>query len=622
MATATFTRIFVPPARFLNRAEEARFRRDYVAQYRENRIDALLLGLVLWLGFVTTDFYYFNLYPLRTTDSVLLQVLIYRSIGVVILLTGLILIRRRTFRSEARTTVLFCVGIVLLYVINLLMLSTVPYPRHYQNGLLLVLFFIFGFFRIRSRPLGMVLLVLLVMSVPVYLDGTHISEEPSYWRSAFANLVAFCILGWGITIALERSAREAFAQRLEVEKARSAAELRARALRDGQDEVQRELTKLKQEKTEFLARAVHDLRNQAHAIGCDVAMANDGVADGRSDVVAAYLAKVEASTVRLSASFHALLDLARLETGSVRFDLKEINLVPLVQAAVDELRETAAEAKVRLGMLCRDQRPIFVRTDRYQLARVLENLVSNAIKYADTKKGSAAFVSVGLVRLSGRVRIDVVDNGLGIPEQDMLRVFEPFEQLSERRDGVGLGLSIVREIVNQLEQHQIGLSSTAGKGTRFRIDLPRIDHSGAGVEVSEPAVAKDMQRKLENAYILVIEDNREALASLASVIRARGAIVETASSQQEAMVILDELERDLDLIITDYRLDGGAIATPVVQAARDAIGEGLPIIVVTGEIEVARDDPELYGVSLVSKPILPAALVAHAASLLAGHHSG
>ena len=119
-----------------------------------------------------------------------------------------------------------------------------------------------------------------------------------------------------------------------------------------------------------------------------------------------------------------------------------------------------------------------VRSDRQLLARVLTNIIGNAIKYSDPSKPKPVVV-VGIVGLPNRARIDIIDNGIGIPSQHWEDVFQPFFQLGnaerDREKGLGLGLSIVKSIMQLLKEHRIDMRSTEGKGTRFSLDIPRAD---------------------------------------------------------------------------------------------------------------------------------------------------
>ena len=198
--------------------------------------------------------------------------------------------------------------------------------------------------------------------------------------------------------------------------------------------------------------------------------------------------------------------------------------------------------------------PVLVRSDRHLLGRVVANLVSNAIKYSDPGKDGRCGVVVGIVCLPNRVRVDVVDNGVGIAEPDWGRVFSPFVQLAnperDREKGVGLGLSIVNAIVILLAGHRLDMRSWEGKGTRFSLELPYGDRQpqpALRAELRQPAGVLD----LSGLYVFYVEDDGLVRRSTAALLDALGIRYELFASFEALEAALPEIERDPDLLISD-----------------------------------------------------------------------
>jgi len=181
--------------------------------------------------------------------------------------------------------------------------------------------------------------------------------------------------------------------------------------------------------------------------------AADGAAR-RGDVrKCAELVGMSQTALRLArSSFRAVLEISQLESGFVRAEYSSFDVEELLGEVLSQARGAAEERRVRVrARRRRSGPPLVVRSDRHLLGRVLVNLASNAVKYGDVRRGDAAAVLVGAVGLASRVRVDVVDNGVGIPRDQWDNIFRPFTQLDnperDREKGVGLGLSIVHAIL-------------------------------------------------------------------------------------------------------------------------------------------------------------------------------
>jgi signal transduction histidine kinase len=216
-------------------------------------------------------------------------------------------------------------------------------------------------------------------------------------------------------------------------------------------------------KSRFLAAASHDLKQPMTVLmgtlDC-IRRAGDAPPDPR------HLDRAETCVVQLAQALDQLLEVARLDTGARPPRWQEFDVEPLLRRLVESCEPLAEQKHLRLRM--RAPRGLAVRSDPEMLTTVLNNLVGNAIKY--TRRGG---VLVAARRRRDAVLIQVIDTGVGIPEDQREAIFEEFRQLEpQHSEGVGLGLSIVKRTLGTLG-HRIFVRSVAGKGTSFTVELPR-----------------------------------------------------------------------------------------------------------------------------------------------------
>jgi CheY-like chemotaxis protein len=251
-----------------------------------------------------------------------------------------------------------------------------------------------------------------------------------------------------------------------------------------------------------------------------------------------------------------------------------------------------------------------VRADRHLLARVLANLLSNGVKYSDSRKGDKATVIIGVVALPGRCRIDVVDNGIGIAESEQENVFKPFFQIANTEQdgekGLGLGLSIVNAIVSTVDGHSLTMRSKLGFGTRFSVVLPR---SSLGVFHIERANSESANVDVAGLYVLYVEDNKGVRKSTETLLREFGVLCDVSSSVEELVGKLPKLERMPDIVLTDYHLSDGTTAIDVVNAVYAEFQTRIPTIVLTGESGDFQYSEGMNGVVVLRKPISPKELL-------------
>ncbi|MEO8849685.1 MAG: ATP-binding protein, partial [Casimicrobiaceae bacterium] len=304
-------------------------------------------------------------------------------------------------------------------------------------------------------------------------------------------------------------------------------------------------------KSQLLAAASHDLRQPLHALALFSAALAERT---RGSDLAALVANVERSTASLDAQFDQLLDLSRLEANAFHPARTRVTLAPLFARLRSEF---APHAQARSLELRFASTSAAVDSDPALLARILRNLIGNALRY--TQSGG---VIVGARRRDGRVAIDVFDTGPGICAQDRERIFDEFFQITSLADspqagrGSGLGLAIVKRFATLLG-HQISVDSRVGRGARFRLLCARAEGAGA-TRRALPLARSSRKGTLDGALVAVIDDDAAAIEGMRALFGAWGARVAGGTHAEAVLDALGVLESYPALIIADLRLANGA----------------------------------------------------------------
>jgi len=244
-----------------------------------------------------------------------------------------------------------------------------------------------------------------------------------------------------------------------------------------------------------------------------------------------------------------------------------------------------------------------VQSDRRLLRRLLQNLVSNAIKY--TPKGR---VLVGCRRGRGRLRIDVCDTGLGVPRSKKRAIFQEFHRLDQGAKvarGLGLGLSIVERIARVLE-HNITVSSAVGRGSRFSVEVPR----SAAIPVSQQQRApRDIDRvQLSGITVLCIDNDLAILDGMDTLLAGWGCRVFKAPDLKTAVAVVAEAKVTPDGLLVDYHLDDGNGIEAITELRR-RFGADLNAILITADrTPHVREQARAQTIQVLNKPLKPAAL--------------
>ncbi|TPJ80159.1 hybrid sensor histidine kinase/response regulator [Mesorhizobium sp. B2-6-2] len=364
-------------------------------------------------------------------------------------------------------------------------------------------------------------------------------------------------------------------------------------------------------KTRFLAAASHDVLQPLNAAHLSVSALAEVQA---SDEGRKLVRQVERSLETMEDLLRTLLDISKLDAGVVQPEIGDVSLEALFSSLRSDFLPEAAKKGLSLKF-----RPVnvAVRSDRTLLRRILQNILSNALRY--TRSGG---VLVGTRHRGDTIRIDVADTGCGIPEDQREAVFEEFHRgTSTLADaglagGLGLGLAIVRRMAAALG-HPVTFSSKVGRGTIFHIDVP------VGMAAAEPAMAAaDMERPrgygLFGTKVLLVENDTDVLSAMTSLLERWQCLVRAATSTDDALDLLGDTAWVPDIIIADQHLDGGDLGTSTIAEVRDYLGRTVPALIVTADgSEPVAKAARAAGIELMRKPLKPAQLRALLAHLLA-----
>jgi Na+/proline symporter/signal transduction histidine kinase len=348
-------------------------------------------------------------------------------------------------------------------------------------------------------------------------------------------------------------------------------------------------------KTKFLAAASHDILQPLNAARLYVtSLIQRG---GRED--RRLVDNIDASLEAVEEIFGALLDISRLDTGALRPEFASFRIDDLLRQIEVEFAPLASAKGLGLTFVpC----GLVVRSDRRLLRRLIQNLVSNAIKY--TPEGR---VLIGCRRRGDHLRIDVYDTGVGIPQSRWRDVFVEFHRLDQGAKiarGLGLGLSIVERLARVLDC-TIDLESETGRGSHFMVTVAR--SKGSPVELPAREETRIDPGQLAGITALCIDNEPAVLDGMETLLRGWGCEVIKAPDLGLAIESISKSHLMPNGLLVDYHLDQGNGIEAIVQLRR-RYGD-LPAILITADRSPAvREQARAQGVQVLHKPIKPAAL--------------
>ena len=378
--------------------------------------------------------------------------------------------------------------------------------------------------------------------------------------------------------------------------------------------------KVSEEKTRFFASASHDLRQPLHAIALFGAVMEKELQGLPQHTNATRLMR---AVNALGTSLDTMLDVSRLDAGVVTPELRAVALNAVLQSINPVFTSLAEEKGLQLRLRAS---PLWVKSDAHLLQRLLSNLVDNAIKY--TTQGGVLVVARARETAAGaQAWIDVIDTGAGIAPQHQDLIYQEFYQVNnpgrDRTQGLGIGLSIVRRL-SALLDHPVELKSQPGRGSRFRVKLPRTPAPALAPELAmaeaqeqaplNPGLALTAAVQVLPRHILLIEDESDIGDAMTALLGAYGVRLRVARDELQATAAFRQKAAEsapLDAMICDYRLANGVDGLELAQRLRQQFAPHLPLLLVTGETSAERlQRVRDSGLPVLFKPVSAAALLA------------
>jgi len=459
----------------------------------------------------------------------------------------------------------------------------------------------------RGYELGAVDYILSPVLAPVLRTKVRVFVDLYETRAALARS------NLELTAELQRSnerLQAEIAERLRVENEREALLARETVLRVEAEELSRL-------KDEFLATMSHELRTPLNAIFGWITLLRTRRLDEATQARA--LETIERNARAQKRLIEDLLDVSRIVTGKVTLELATVEPRRAVEAALETMHPAAQAKGLKIVPLL-DTGAGTVRGDFARLQQIVCNLLSNAIKFTPTD----GQVEVCLARRNGEIEISVSDNGQGIKPEFLPHVFDRFRQedgsISRRHGGLGLGLAIVRHLVElhagTVEAHSDG----EGKGAHFVVRLPARDAVGQPRPADTPASGVLTSAMLSNVRVLVVDDDPSSRELMTGMLEGYGARVSLAESGQAALTVL--FAQRPDVLIADLGMPGmdGYALIEQVRALDPDFGGQTPAIAVTAHAS-AQDRLKALQAGYqnhVAKPVEPEELAIVIASLTGG----
>jgi hypothetical protein len=372
-------------------------------------------------------------------------------------------------------------------------------------------------------------------------------------------------------------------------------------------------------KDEFLATVSHELRTPLNSILGWAQLMRTNTLDSQSSARA--LDTIERNTKSLAQIIEDLLDVSRIISGKLRLEARPIELAPVIEAALDAIRPAADAKNIRLRVSV--DRSARVSGDPNRLQQVAWNLLSNAIKFTPT----GGEVAVSLERDPSTASIMVTDNGEGIAEEFLPYVFDRFRQadstFARMHGGLGLGLAIVRHLVEMHGGEVRAESAGRGKGATFTVSFPLVAVSTGSQRalLRVPERLKDDSKQLAGLSVMIVDDESDARELLVAMLEQRGASVVAAASVSEALAALAEATNGSmpDVLVSDIGMpiEDGFDLIRRVRALAPQHGGKIPAIALTAyaTTEDRRRVLEAGFEHHLAKPIEPATLASAVANL-------
>ena len=576
---ADLSRLFIPPAVFVDTSLEKSFLIDYSEQNLRQRRLFIIIALILWIAFAYWDYHHRVHHPTIISDSRFAAIITLRILGALAIFVSIARAFSDKFLIEQHASRVIMTTIVAANLCLAGMMSVLPAPLNYEYyfvGVVLVLFFQYGTMALLTwRSLLTTVFTIIILLVQ---DWIH---EPLgiYFFPSMFYLIAFSFLGLAVSVKLERTARERYSQMMVLNSSNQSLKVANRSMRrekkktdaafqemfDSEFKKAQQLSERTEATTRFVRATYHDTMQPLASIAT-LAHAGAQVPHGGTPPDFASLFKgIATSAKEINLLFKGLRDVFMVGESDPAIEAVSLNQLfdEVEQVYAPQARKKALELRV-----VRRKNDVRLETDPLLMMRILGNLVSNAIKYTD--QGG---VLIGSVLAKTMVRIDVIDTGIGIQPAYGQKIFDEFFQVNNpsknKAMGLGLGLYIVRTFIARLSGHRLSFSSRVARGTRFSIDCPVSDSSLPALPQHHTTIPENLHIDLSGMYVVVVDDDPRVLNSLNYLLGTLNAIVQTAADLSQLDALVERApDRYPDLLITDFKLSENATGIHVISRLR------------------------------------------------------
>ncbi|WP_196158053.1 PAS-domain containing protein [Reinekea sp. G2M2-21] len=355
-----------------------------------------------------------------------------------------------------------------------------------------------------------------------------------------------------------------------------------------------ELEKANKNKTRFLAAAGHDLVQPLNSAALFAASLQAKLKrQGGDESLLRLGQQIEQSLHSAENLLNELLEISKLDSDIIRPSVSTISLHDLLHSLEEEFGVIAQDRNVEFKVVSSS---LYLKTDGRLLRRILQNLISNALKYCQNGR-----VLLGVRRKGDRCRIDIFDTGPGLTEFQCKAIFDEFYRVPEiisNEKGLGLGLAIVKRM-SKLLDHPIEIDSRVGEGSRFSVTVP----VGSKPKEQKAEAEKDGERN--RAFRILCVDNEQLIIDgMESLISEWGYEVDVALDERAANELIAACKPDL--VIIDYHLNDSQTGLNVVSSWQDSWLTDIPVIVITADYtDEVRLATKSSGFNLLKKPVRP-----------------
>jgi PAS domain S-box-containing protein len=345
-------------------------------------------------------------------------------------------------------------------------------------------------------------------------------------------------------------------------------------------------------KSRFLAAASHDLRQPLQSIGLYISVLNRLIEEPKMQEISG---KIRQSLDVMGELLDALLDISKLDSGAIEPSKKDFP----IQNLLDQLMADSQPQALNKGLELRCTGcPNIVYSDPVLLGRIVENFITNALRYTQV-----GYIEIACETRQAMLRIEVRDSGIGMPQEALETIFEEYYQLDnsirDRRKGLGLGLSIVKHIARLLD-HRLDVSSVPGEGSTFAVEVPL----GKPVEEKLEATidVPVSQRGDRQPVVLFVDDDPAIVDATVMLLDSAGVLVYSALDGEQALAHIADGVRP-DIVVSDYRLPGFT-GVEVIRRVRAATTDDLPTVLMTGDTAAKEiEQANLSHCTVLHKPV-------------------